>query len=81
MHSLAGTLPYMAPEQLEGKPFNAKADAWAMGIILYELCCGKHPFPSSNPMELMRKLSVCQPEPFLESVFNETKFLIQSLLT
>ncbi|VTS00420.1 serine threonine kinase : Serine/threonine kinase OS=Microcystis aeruginosa PCC 9807 GN=MICAF_7120001 PE=4 SV=1: Pkinase: DUF4062: NACHT: FGE-sulfatase [Gemmata massiliana] len=45
--SIAGTRVYMAPEQLRpgpGRPVSAKSDVFALGVILYELVVGRHPF-------------------------------------
>ncbi len=42
----AGTIPYMAPEQLEGKPTFA-TDQYALGIVTYEWLCGIYPFQGS----------------------------------
>src|SRR6266699_4405085 len=39
----AGSVPYMAPEQLQGKPRPA-SDQYALGIIVYEWLCGERPF-------------------------------------
>ncbi len=48
--SLQGTLLYMAPEQRRGEPLDARADLWAVGLVLYELCAGEHAFtPESFP--------------------------------
>ena len=42
--SRVGTLLYMAPEILDGQPYNHRADIWALGCILYELCTLEKPF-------------------------------------
>ncbi|HSE49455.1 MAG TPA: protein kinase [Terriglobales bacterium] len=48
---IAGTLPYMAPEQLRGEPADERSDLWAAGAVLYELATGKRAFPQvSTPM-------------------------------
>jgi hypothetical protein len=42
-----GTPRYMAPEQLQGKPGDARADVFAFGVLLYEFACGMHPFAAA----------------------------------
>jgi serine/threonine protein kinase/Tfp pilus assembly protein PilF len=49
--SIGGTLPYMSPEHLEAfrggnERIDARSDVYSLGIILYELLAGKHPFPT-----------------------------------
>jgi serine/threonine-protein kinase len=44
-----GKFAYMSPEQVNGLPIDARADVFAMGIVLYRLTTGKHPFKSDTP--------------------------------
>jgi len=47
----AGTTPYMAPEQLAGKPRPA-SDTYAIGVIAYEMLTGRRPYLAGSPVEL-----------------------------
>src|SRR5947199_330066 len=59
-HSLAETLCgsplYMAPEILRYEKYDAKADLWSVGTVLYEMMTGKPPFRASNHVELLRRI-------------------------
>jgi len=59
---IAGTLPYMAPEQLEGGPADASSDLFALGVILYELVTGRHPFAADTPFAISRRILHAEPE-------------------
>jgi serine/threonine protein kinase len=46
-----GTLRYMSPEQTEGEQLTPATDIFSLGLVLFELITGKHPFPSKSPVE------------------------------
>jgi TolB-like protein len=51
--AFAGTLPYMAPEQLSGVAEDRRIDIWATGAVLYEMVTGKRAFPQKQNAELI----------------------------
>lgn len=61
--TILGTLPYMAPEQLEGKPADARTDLWALGCVLYEMLSGERAFAGDGAVTLMGHILTTQPAP------------------
>src|SRR5262249_55665073 len=45
---IIGTPTYMAPERLEGKPYDGRSDVYSLGVLLYEMLCGQRPFESDS---------------------------------
>lgn len=54
---LVGTMPYMSPEQWGFGEVDARSDIWAIGIILWELCTGRHPLA---PLSYDRLISLAE---------------------
>lgn len=61
---VVGTIAYMAPEQLQGKPSPA-SDQYALGIVVYEWLCGERPFQGSF-MEIFGQHLSAPPRPLRE---------------
>ena len=56
-----GTLAYVAPERLEGKPAGGAADVWGVGVMLWEALAGWHPFAAASPVETARRIAARAP--------------------
>lgn len=50
-----GTLLYLAPEQARNEPITPRTDIYSLGVVLYEILAGEHPFPNLSPIETMYK--------------------------
>jgi len=61
--ALVGTMPYMAPEQLEGKPVDARVDIFAFGAVLYEMLTGRRAFDSHTQLGVMAAILSSEPPP------------------
>ena len=58
-----GTFTYMAPEQARGLQLDARADIWALGVILYELVSGRVPFTGETRSDVLAAILERDPSP------------------
>lgn len=58
-----GTVGYMAPEQARGETVTAEADIFSLGVVLYELVTGRHPFFAASQLGTLHALLWDTPEP------------------
>lgn len=81
--TLCGSPLYMAPEILRYEKYDAKADLWSVGAVLYEMMTGKPPFRASNHVELLRKIERTEDKirfPEDPQTSDDMKNLIRALL-
>ncbi len=68
---LLGTALYMAPEQIQARPSDARADVYTMGVILYEALAGAHPLgrtdEGASVFEVFQAHLLCTPTPLREA--------------
>ncbi|KAK0646666.1 hypothetical protein B0T16DRAFT_328304 [Cercophora newfieldiana] len=81
--TLCGSPLYMAPEILRYERYDAKADLWSVGTVLYEMVTGKPPFRAGNHVELLRRIEAAEDQiKFTREavVSSDMKHLIRALL-
>jgi serine/threonine protein kinase len=61
--TIAGTIPYMAPEQLRGEPTDGRSDIFAVGAVFYEMATGEPAFPQKNLAHLIEAIQFQEPPP------------------
>ncbi len=60
---IAGTPPYMSPEQANGKPLDHRSDLFSLGSVLYSLCTGQVAFRAESAIAVLRRVTDHEPEP------------------
>ena len=86
---IMGTFAYTAPEQIEhrndfDKQFKLESDMWSVGVIIYFLVSGIHPFRAENKEELFVKIQSCDyefmPNSIWQDISDDCQNLIEGLL-
>jgi hypothetical protein len=78
-HMIIGTPLYMAPEQIQAQPIDARADLYALGALLHELLAGQPPFVSDSPMAVCM-LHLSADVPRLPAPYAGLQPLLEALL-
>jgi Tol biopolymer transport system component len=63
--SILGTVPYMAPEQLEGREVDPRSDVFAFGVVMYEALTGRRPFDGASVAAVIGSILKDDPTPIV----------------
>ena len=66
--TLVGTPHYMAPELWRAEPASRRSDVYALGVLLYLLCCDHPPTEARDALQLARRIQLREPRPLVELV-------------
>ncbi len=65
--TLVGTWPYLAPEQVQGRPADARSDVFALGCVLFEALAGRRAFPGGTRAEITAGILGTEPPDLREA--------------
>jgi serine/threonine protein kinase len=77
---LMGTPQYMAPEQIEGKPADARTDIFAFGMLLYEMLTGRRAFRGDSQVSTLAAILNTEPSPLGGATPRDLEKLVQRCL-
>ncbi len=79
---LMGSIEYLAPEVVHGKPAEPRSDLYSLGVVLYEMCAGATPFHGSEPAAVLYRAvhEEAAPLPASAGAPPELRHLVRSLL-
>src|SRR5688572_1943924 len=77
--SIVGTIPYMAPEQIEGREVDSRTDIFACGVVLFEMLSGRRPFAGDSRASLMAAI-VAEEPPELSSLQPQVPVALERLI-
>ncbi|MEM6778485.1 MAG: serine/threonine-protein kinase [Planctomycetota bacterium] len=64
--TLLGTPEFLAPEQIEGEPADARSDLYSLGSVLYRMCAGQSPFAAESLVATLHRVTSSNPTPLVD---------------
>ncbi|HJX91525.1 MAG TPA: protein kinase, partial [Pyrinomonadaceae bacterium] len=60
---IVGTVMYMSPEQVRGLEVDERSDVWSLGVVIYEIVAGEHPFAAPTQSDVLASILQTEPSP------------------
>ena len=79
-YTYVGTPVYMSPQNQYHRPYSSKSDVWALGCILYEMCCLRRPFVAVDKRRLKELVVKKKPQLISDFYSKELRDLIRDML-
>jgi hypothetical protein len=76
-----GTVAYMSPEQAQGKPVDQRTDLWSLGVVLYEMVTGRHPFVAENKLATLYSIVHSAPAELGDNIPTAVQRIVYHALT
>lgn len=67
VHTVIGSVNYMSPEQVRSSELDPRSDVWSLGVTLYELIAGRHPFPGDSFAQVALAIAGDPHQPLVEA--------------
>src|SRR5262249_36788251 len=77
--AIVGSLDYLAPEQARGEPVTPQTDVYSLGVVLYEMLTGKHPFVETTPVERLYK-HLNDPLPLIDNLLPDVQDAVNRVI-
>jgi serine/threonine protein kinase len=77
---LAGTVPYMSPEQALGRPLDHRSDIFSFGVVLYEALAGRRPFTDASDLDVLHAIARQPPPPLPSDVPGALRTVVEKAL-
>ena len=62
---IVGTIRYMSPEQIRGQAVDERSDVWSLGVVIYEIVAGQHPFAGLTKTDVLASILQSEPAPLI----------------
>ena len=77
--AVVGSLDYISPEQARSEPVTARTDIYSLGVTLFEMISGKHPFQNASPIERLYN-HISNPLPEIENLANGSQTAVNDII-